>query len=608
MTLLVLRRALAEYARRPLNVVLLVAVPVVIVVALSSELAAFSELLSTTAKPLYLEVATAGWAAAAVAGLAGFFQAVGSRDADRRLAAASARGATPVVIGRLLAAACLAGAAGAAALAALATKGGIADPARAIPAVVLVAVLYVAIGVVVGTLVRSEMNGALVVSVIWMLDVFVGSGLGGSSSLVTRVFPLHFPTMILTDQAAHHGGPIGDVGWSAIWAAGLAALAVARLASTTRSARRAKPADLRSPRSTPLRPEATATSTPATEKGSSPGPAPTAWPSDRHVEPPATVRSPGIPAVRWVAGLRADAREYRRNRVLWVLLVAVPVLFVALAAEQTPTTRVPVRLVEGARQLTAMLSMRQIHAGEMASISSALLAGIAGLFVVTGSAAGDRRLVLAGFRPRQVLAGHLGVIAAAAAITSAVSLAVSAAFFAPSQWLVYAGADLLVALIYAMIGVLLGPLVGRLGGLYLLLLLAIVDPGYGQTVMFHPLPPTWGAFLPARGAGTLLLDGSFASTFEQYGYLLLGVAWLVALTGAALFVFRRQIGTSRVARARPVFPAGGAGFPHPVSVIARSPGSAVRPDVPGHPDPHNGLMSGDAHQDQETRPTKEVAP
>jgi hypothetical protein len=44
MTGLVVRRALLDYARRPLNLVLLVAVPVVIVVALSGELANMSKL------------------------------------------------------------------------------------------------------------------------------------------------------------------------------------------------------------------------------------------------------------------------------------------------------------------------------------------------------------------------------------------------------------------------------------------------------------------------------------------------------------------------------------------------------------------------------------
>lgn len=539
MITLVTRRALLDYARRPLNLVLLVAVPVVIVVALSGQLASFSKLVSTTATPLHLDVATAGWAAAAVAGLAGFFQVVGSRTSDRRLAAVSAHGATPVVLGRLFAAVVLAVAAAAASLAALAVEGGIADPARAIPAVVLVAVTYVAIGVLAATLVRSEMNGALVVSVIWMLDVFVGSGLGGGTSLITRIFPLHFPTMILTGQAAHHGGPISNLGWSLIWTAGLGMLAVARLASTTRPAR---PAHLGAPAATvatpplPVAVDAVAVATP--EPNASEISGGTLAP----VVSPTVARPPTPPASRLAAGLWAAVRDYRRNRVLWVLLVAVPVLFVALAAAQTPRTLMPVALLRGTRQFTAMLSLRQIHAGEMASIASALLAGIAGLFVVTGSADGDRRLMLAGFRPRQVLLGHLGVVAGAAVLTSAVSLAVSAAFFSPHLWAEYAGADLLIALTYAMIGVLLGPLVGRLGGLYLILLLAIVDVGYGQTVMFHAVPPGWGAFLPARGAGRLLLDGGFTSGFEQYGNLLLALVWLGALTVAAVLTFRHQTG------------------------------------------------------------------
>ena len=140
MTTLMIRKALADYARRPLNLVLLVAVPVVIVLALAGELANMSKLLSTTAKPGHLEVATAGWAAAGVAGLAGFFQVVSSRAADRRIAAIP--GATgPVVAGRLVAGAALAVAAAAAASIALAIRGDMTDPGRAVPTVLLVAVM-----------------------------------------------------------------------------------------------------------------------------------------------------------------------------------------------------------------------------------------------------------------------------------------------------------------------------------------------------------------------------------------------------------------------------------------------------------------------------------
>ena len=243
-----------------------------------------------------------------------------------------------------------------------------------------------------------------------------------------------------------------------------------------------------------------------------------------------------------MASVLAAARDYGRNRVLWVLLISVPILFIALAAAETPTTPIAVALLEGPRQVIAMISLRQIHAVQMATITTALLAGVVGLFVVTGSLAGDRRLVLAGFRPRQVLAGHLGVISGATVLSSAVAVATSSAWISPRQWIAFATADVLIAGTYAMIGVLLGPLVGRLGGLYLVLLLAFVDVGFGQSVMFRPRPPGWGAFLPGRAGGHIAIEGVFGSGFGQFSYLLVGIVWFALLFAAAVLVFKLRIG------------------------------------------------------------------
>ena len=84
-----------------------------------------------------------------------------------------------------------------------------------------------------------------------------------------------------------------------------------------------------------------------------------------------------------------------------------------------------------------------------------------------------------------------------------------------------------------------------LGGLYLILLLAFIDVGLGQTVMFDASPPSWGAFLPARGASRVLIDGAFTSRFDEVGHLLLGLAWLSALTAVATAVFHRRTGSKR---------------------------------------------------------------
>ena len=113
--------------------------------------------------------------------------------------------------------------------------------------------------------------------------------------------------------------------------------------------------------------------------------------------------------------------------------------------------------------------------------------------------------------------------------------------------MVFAGANLLIAATYAMIGMVLGPLTGRLGGLYLILLLAFIDVGLGQSIMFGDGPPSWGAYLPARGASRVMIDGAFTSQLDEVAALALGVAWLLALVAAAGIVYQRQTG-SRAAR------------------------------------------------------------
>jgi hypothetical protein len=175
----------------------------------------------------------------------------------------------------------------------------------------------------------------------------------------------------------------------------------------------------------------------------------------------------------------------------------------------------------------------------MVAITVAFLAGLAGLFVVLGSAEGDRRLVLAGFKPREVLASRLGVITLAAVLVSAVSLAVTAASFQPETWVTFAGATLVVALTYALIGVVVGPIVGRLGGLYLMFLLPFLDVGLAQNIMFDAAPPSWAAWMPAHGAIRVLIDGAFTPTFDEAGGLVLALAWLLGLAAAAAAIFHR---------------------------------------------------------------------
>jgi len=481
-------RYLLEYARRPLNLALLAVVPVVFVTLSAGAIADFADVLGGFTDLGTIEAATAGWAASLLAGIAGFFHVTTSREADRRLAAAGA-GTVRVVAARMTSALALAAVAGIGALVALAVRTGITDTPRVVGVTLLMALIYLGIGAAVGAVVRSEVNGSLLVVFVWMFDVFFGPAMGGTGAIL-RVFPLHFPTLVVTDVASGHAGPLGDVGISALWAIGAIAAGGTALVATTR------PAPLTVPR------------------------AHNGW------------RRVGV-------ALRYGFRDYRRNLVLWVLLVGLPVAFITLSIAVTPDDPAPVELVEGGTGGLQILSMADLHGAIMVPITVGFLAGLAGLFVALGSADGDRRLVLAGYRPLEVLAARLGVIVFAAALTTGVALAVTGMSFSPDSWPVFAVANVLTALTYGMIGVLAGPRLGLLGGLYVMLALPFIDIGIAQNAMFDAAPPAWASFMPAHGSVRVLLDGAFTASFDETGALVLALVWLVGLAVLAAGQFHR---------------------------------------------------------------------
>jgi hypothetical protein len=111
--------------------------------------------------------------------------------------------------------------------------------------------------------------------------------------------------------------------------------------------------------------------------------------------------------------------------------------------------------------------------------------------------------------------------------------------FDARQWGLYIAANTLIALTYALIGVLIGPLFGRVGGVLIAFLVPFLDIGIEQSPMLHPQPPAWAHALPGYGPGRVLIDAALTPTFDEADALLLGIAWLAALTTAAALLFRR---------------------------------------------------------------------
>lgn len=128
---------------------------------------------------------------------------------------------------------------------------------------------------------------------------------------------------------------------------------------------------------------------------------------------------------------RMGLREQRRRPLLLVLLVVVPFFFITQAIARTQRLPRDIGLPAGGHVLT---NMRDVHGAVMAAITVSFLAGLVGVFVMQSVRQADRRLVVAGFRPREVLAPRLLVLIAASALVLAVSLAVTALSFQPRLW------------------------------------------------------------------------------------------------------------------------------------------------------------------------------
>lgn len=451
-------------------------------------LADFADILGGSGDMGDVEAATAGWAAAVLAAVAGFFHVSQSRDADRRLAGAGL-GAGRVVASRMVSTLALAALASAGALVALGGRTEVAWTWRVIGATVLFALIYTGVGVLVGALVRSEMNGSLIVVFVWIFDVFFGPAMGGTAP-VLRLLPLHFPTLVATDVASGHSGNLGDLGLSLLWATVSLLAASVALVLTTRTHEHATRA---------------------------------AHPARRRI----------------TAALGAAGRQLGRMPVLWILIIGLPVAFISASIAVTPDDPTPVELVENGRHGLSILSMSDVHGAIMVPITIGFLASLAGLFVILDSAQADRRLSLTRFRPGEILGVRMTVIALAALVATAVSIAVTAISFHPENWLVFIGANVLVALTYATIGVIVGPVFGRLGGLYVLLVVPFLDIGLAQNAMFDAARPAWGEWLPAHGAVRVMMDGAFTPTFDETGALLLALGWLLGLAVIAVAVFRR---------------------------------------------------------------------
>jgi hypothetical protein len=203
--------------------------------------------------------------------------------------------------------------------------------------------------------------------------------------------------------------------------------------------------------------------------------------------------------------------------------------------------------------------MPAVQGATMAPVAIASLSAIVGLFVLLDSRAGDQRVALAGLGTGVLLTARLGVLMVLVLAATAVSLIATALVFDASRWPTCAAANVLLGTTYGLIGAWLAPLFGRVGGVFVAFLLPFLDIGIVQSPMLHPERTPLSRLLPGYGGSRVLLDGALTRGFDEAGPLLMGLAWLSALTLVVALTYRRTT--------------------QPPARQGRMPGSGARPEI-----------------------------
>ncbi len=213
---------LREQIRAPLNLVLLVAIPLFFVLIFASILDQFAKALGGDLMSGGATSISAGWAAAFLCGTLAFFQVSSSRKADRRLALAGL-GAGRVALSRIVAAVALGMVVSVVAYLTLWLRSGIEHPLHAAAAIFIFAAIYIGIGALIGAFVHDPLSGSLLVMLVFSLDAFTGPQM--TSSQILGYTPTRDAANILIAAGAGQGSPASD--WIGALAVAVGGIAIA---------------------------------------------------------------------------------------------------------------------------------------------------------------------------------------------------------------------------------------------------------------------------------------------------------------------------------------------------------------------------------------------
>jgi hypothetical protein len=175
-----------------------------------------------------------------------------------------------------------------------------------------------------------------------------------------------------------------------------------------------------------------------------------------------------------------------RRRIVLILLVVIPAIFLSTVAFTTSDRVLPFRLASLKEDVFIEVSEKEISLLFFAVASAGFLLSFLALNLIQKNSEINRRLVICGYHPLELLVSNLlSLFLMIFLIATYVGFLTSAFFPVAHLWLMIFGLTL-TGFVYGCYGLAVGSLIrGELEGILLIVLLANIDAGWLQNPLFY---------------------------------------------------------------------------------------------------------------------------
>lgn len=244
---------------------------------------------------------------------------------------------------------------------------------------------------------------------------------------------------------------------------------------------------------------------------------------------------------RITTALSMTGREFLRRRGMIALMVGVPVfgfVVIFLALPQQPAA---LDAIENDVVVRVALTQPELFGGLSALAYVGLLSGVTGLYLLRSAMAADRRLMVAGYSPLELMSARILLLVLINLVLSLFLVGLMLFFLMPRQLPAFVLAVFWAAVIYSFYGGLIGVLVrNELGGIIAVLFLANIDVGYLEIPGYSTvLEEWWAVLLPGYFPTQLAIDAGFTSRPEKLAQSFWSVPHALVVAGFMMLAYQR---------------------------------------------------------------------